>query len=167
LTLAAATDTTPIAATIRVPQWPPVRHEAVAREAPTPVSSRPRVDRVGSALPDRVVALGADLGLIADARRALSFLYCWPSWFLLTIEATATDSPLPSAPRANLERAWEMEDDWGNVYAGMETGAWSGQDNGAHVAFAPGLDRRARELRLSFPDPFGRGQLNAVVAVPR
>lgn len=167
LTLSATAfmDAAAITALIRLPHWPPSRHEAVARVATRPTRGRPRLDQVGSALPDRVVALSADLGVIADVRRALTVLYCWPTWFLLTIEAP-TDA-LPVTQRAVFEHAWEMEDDRGNTYVGMDTGGWSGRDSGAHVAFAPGLDSQARELRLSFPDPFGRaGQLTAVVAMP-
>jgi hypothetical protein len=59
-----------------------------------------------------------------------------------------------------------MEDDRGNGYAGMDTGCWYGPDYSAHIAFAPGLDPQARELRLSFSDPLGAGHLTAVLAVP-
>jgi hypothetical protein len=60
-----------------------------------------------------------------------------------------------------------MEDDQGNRYLGHWIGGWSGQDNGAHIGFAPGLDPDARQVRVSFTDPFGRaGQLTTTVAVP-
>jgi hypothetical protein len=112
-----------------------------------------------------VVALSADLGVIAQVRRALTVLYCWPAWFLLTIEAPVF--PVPVTQRPGHAQAWEMEDDRGNRYLGMNTGGWSGPDNGAHIAFTPGLDPRARQLRLAFPDPFGgAGSLTAVVSVP-
>lgn len=167
LVLSAATEAAPVTATIRLPRWPPVRHEAGARAASAPTGARPPVDRGGPPLPDRVVALGADLGVVADGRRALTLLYCWRSWFLLTVEATPGDDPPAAGRRELVDRAWEMEDDRGNVYAGMDTGGWGGPDVGAHIAFAPGLDPQARELRLSFPDPLGRaGHLTAVVGVP-
>jgi hypothetical protein len=50
----------------------------------------------------------------------------------------------------------------------MDTGGWTGRDNGAHVAFAPRLHSQAGELRLSLVDPFDRaGQFTAVVAMPK
>lgn len=105
---------------IRLPRWPPSRCEAVARTATGPMRPRPHLERAGSALPDRVVALSADLGVAADVRRALTMLYCWPSWFLLTVEAPG--GPLPVTQRTAVDHAWEMEDDRGNTYAGMDTG---------------------------------------------
>lgn len=64
LTLSATAfmDAAAITALIRLPHWPPSGHEAVARVATRPTRGRPRFDQVGSALPDRVVALSADLG---------------------------------------------------------------------------------------------------------
>jgi hypothetical protein len=49
LSATATTDTAAITALIRLPHWPPTRHEAVARGATRPTRGRPRVDRVGSA----------------------------------------------------------------------------------------------------------------------
>jgi hypothetical protein len=165
LSARAVPDRAAVTALIRLPYWPPTRHEAVARETTGPTRGRPPVDRAGAALPDRVVALSADLGVIAQVRRALTVLYCWPAWFLLTIEAPG--GPMRATQGSIFERAWEMEDDRGNRYLGMDTGGWRGPDHGAHIAFAPGLDPLARELRLSFPDPFGQaGPLTAVVSVP-
>jgi hypothetical protein len=165
LSARARADSAVVTALIRLPRWPPTRREAVTRETTGRAQGRPSVDGVGSPLPDRVVALSADLGVIAQVRRALTVLYCWPAWFLLTIEAPG--GPTRATQRSDLERAWAMEDDRGNRYLGMDSGGWSGPDNGAHIAFAPGLDPLARELRLSFPDPFGEaGWLTAVVTVP-
>jgi hypothetical protein len=150
---------------IRLPHWPPTRHAAPAQETTRHTRASPPVDRAGAALPDRVVALSADLGIIARIRRALTVMYCWPAWFLVTIEAP--DLPMPVMPRPRHDQAWEIEDDRGNRYLGMNTGGWNGPDNGAHIAFTPGLDPRARQLRLAFPDPFGQaGSLTAAVAVP-
>jgi hypothetical protein len=85
---------------------------------------------------------------------------------VLTIEAPG--GPLPVRERAAFDYAWVLDDDRGNRYTGMDTGGWSGPNNGAHVAFAPRLDPQARELRLSFFDPFGRaGHLTALVPVPQ
>lgn len=157
----AATITSPI----RLPQWPPTRHAAPARETTGLTRASPPVDRAGAILPDWVVAPSADLGIIAHIRRALTVMYCWPTWFLLTIEAPVFQMPVTPQPRH--ERAWEIEDDRGNRCLGMNTGGWSGPDNGAHIAFTPGLDPRARQLRLAFPDPFGHaGSLTAAVTMP-
>jgi len=166
LTLAARTmsERAAVAALIPVPHGP-TRQEATCRETTFAPRARPSIDRAGSAVPDRVVALGADLGVVADVRRVLTVLYCWPAWFLLTIEAPG--GPFRSGSRRRFEQAWELADDRANTYAGVYTGGWSGRENGAHIAFAPGLDPQARELRLSFPDPFGRvSQLTAVAIVP-
>jgi hypothetical protein len=165
LSARAIADGAAVTALIRLPPWPPVRHDAVARETVGPTPGRPTVDAAGSALPDRVVTLSADLGVIAQVRRALTVLYCWPTWFLLTIEAPG--GPLQATQRWSVEAGWEGEDDRGNRYLGMTIGGWSGPDHGAHIALAPGLDPLARELRLFFPDPFGwAGPLTAVVSVP-
>ena len=165
LSAKAMTDGATVTALIRLPHGPPTPHEAACRVTTFPSRARPSIDRGGSDLPDRVVALGVDLGVIADVRRVLTVLYCWPAWFLLTIEAAG--GPFPVRPPSPFEQAWEMADDRGTTYLGGYTGGWSGRDNGAHIAFAPGLDPQARELRLTFPDPFGRvSQLTAVAVVP-
>lgn len=166
VTLSGTTDTAAINALIQLPHWPPARYDAPTRAVTTaPALATLRLDRAGRPLPDRVVALSADLGLIAGVRRALTSLYCWPSWFLMTLEAAGDQ--LSVMPRAVHKESWDIEDDRGNHYAGGWIGGWSGQDNGAHIAFTPQLDPQARELRVSFTDPFGRaGRLTTVVAVP-
>jgi hypothetical protein len=112
------------------------------------------------------VALGADLGVIAGIRRALTSVYCWPSWFVMTIEAAGDQ--FSRTPRAVLDQSWEIEDDRNNHYEGRCIGTWSGQHDGAHIAFGPGLDPVASEVRVSFTDPFGRaGRLTTTVAVAR
>lgn len=166
LTLSGATGTEAIQTLIQLPQWPPARFDAPTHTmAAAALPATLRLDRAGRTLPDRVVPLSADLGVIAGIRRALTSLYCWPSWFLMTVEAAG--APLPVTPGVVHKRSWEMEDDQGNRYLGHWIGGWSGQDNGAHIGFAPGLDPEARQVRVSFTDPFGRaGQLNTTVAVP-
>jgi hypothetical protein len=165
LSATAMPDGAAVTALIPLPHWPPTRREAVARETTGPTQGRTTVDRVGSPLPDQVIALNTDLGVVAQVRRALTVMYRWPAWFLLTVEARGF--PMQETKRSASEQAWEMDDDRGNRYLGMDTGGWSGPDSGAHIAFAPGLDPLARELRLSFPDPFGQvGSLTAVVSVP-
>lgn len=165
LSATAMPDGAAVIALIPLPYCPPARREAVARETTGPTQRKTTVDRAGSALPDQVVALSTDLGVVAQVRRALTVMYRWPAWFLLTVETPG--APMRKPQRSAFEQAWEMEDDRGNRYLGMSTGGWSGPDSGAHIAFAPGLDPLARELRLSFPDPFGQVRsLTAVVSVP-
>jgi hypothetical protein len=166
LTVSSTTDTGAITTRLQLPHWPPPRHDALTEAAPsTQIHAPRRPDQTGEPLPDRVIPLSADLGVTAGVRRALTSLYCWPSWFLMTVEAGG--DPLPIKPEAVQAHSWEMEDDRGNEYLGAWTGGWSGRDNGAHIAFAPGLDPEAGQLRLSFTDPFGRaGRLTTRVTIP-
>jgi hypothetical protein len=166
LNLSGTTANGAIATRLQLPHWPPVRHHAPTEEATSaPRRATRRPDQSGQPLPDRVVPISADLGVIAGVRRALTSLYCWSTWFLMTVEAAG--DPLPIKPGAIHEHSWEMEDDRGNEYLGARIGGWSGSDNGVHVAFAPGLDPEARQLRLSFTDPFGRAtRLTTLVTMP-
>jgi hypothetical protein len=84
LSAKAMTDGATVTALIRLPHGPPTPHEAACRVTTFPSRARPSIDRGGSDLPDRVVALGADLGVIADVRRVLTVSYCWPSSFFLS-----------------------------------------------------------------------------------
>jgi hypothetical protein len=154
LTVSGIADGTAFTTVIGLPGWPPATHAALTQAVTTngaaPGSDRP--DEAGTPLPDRVVALSTDLGIVGDVRRVLTTLYCWPGWFLLAIEASG--AVVPQQPPDLVPAVWEMHDDQGNRYRGRWRGGWGGADTGAHVAFAPGLDPHARELRLSFPDPF-------------
>lgn len=166
LTLSGRIETGGITTRLELPHWPPTRYDALAEATTSPPSRAPRRPaQTGESLPDRVVALSADLGSVAGARCALTSLSCWPSWFMLTVEAVG--AALRMHPRESQAHSWEMEDDRGNEYLGAWTGGWSGADSGSHIAFGPGLDPDARQLRLSFTNPFGQaGGLTTVVTVP-
>lgn len=165
VTLSGPTDTA-VPAPVRLPHWPPARYDAFAQTVKTaPRPGTPRHHEADRPLPDRVIALSADLGVTAGVHRAITSLYCWSSWFLMTIEATGDH--LSVEPQVVSTHSWEMEDDRRNQYVGAWTGGWSGRDYGAHIAFTPGLDTQARSLQLFFTDPFGRtGDLTTIVEVP-
>ena len=112
-----------------------------------------------------IAGLGAAL-VLAGVERLLP-IYRGVTSHDPVMDGEVTGNPDRLTPEELHEQAWEIEDDRGNRYLGMNTGGWNGPDNGTHIAFAPGLDPRARQLRLAFPDPFGHaGSLTAAVAVP-
>jgi hypothetical protein len=166
LTLSDGTAETAVTTRLELAQWPPPRYDATTETSPAAPARAPRrPDEAGEPLPDRVIPLSADLGVVAGVRRALTSLYCWPSWFLMTVEAVGEARQIK--PAVIHAQSWEMEDDRGNEYVGAWSGGWSGRDNGVHVAFGPGLDPNARQLRLAFTDPFSQtGRLAAQVTVP-
>jgi hypothetical protein len=166
LTLSIATGDETIDAVVPLPNWPPGRTDAPARVTTDTTSDAPTlVDRGGTTLPDRVIAISADLGVLGGIRRAMTSLYCWPSWFMVTLEARGS-IPASCGPMTQLT-AWSVEDDRGNRYAGRWTGGWSGRHGGAHGTFTPQLDPMAQRLHVEFDDPFGdAGKLCADVALP-
>lgn len=162
LTLSAVTDDAEVSTTIPLPRWPAAVIDASASPAPPDDGSIHVLHDDGPAAPSHVVPLCADMGVDGDIRRVATHLYCWPSWFMLTVEAAGDHIPMTRESPFN--RPWYLEDDRGRRYHGAMRGGWSGADTGVHVVCAPGLDPLARELRLTFTDPFGRsGRLSAVV----
>jgi hypothetical protein len=168
LTLSGSRESAAFTSAVEFPAWPPETHDVPSQlvTADRPDSAHPYPDRPGEPLPDRVMALNVDLGVVADVRRVLTTLYCWPGWFLLTVEATG--AVVERLPPGSTTAPWELRDDRGTHYVGRWIGGWGNGDSGAHVAFNPGLDPNARRLQLSFTDPFtDSGQFTTTIPVPR
>jgi hypothetical protein len=105
LNLSGTTANGAIATRLQLPHWPPARHHAPTEEATTaPRRATRPPHQPGKPLPDRVVPVSADLGVIAGIRRAITSLYCWSSLFLMTVEGAGdpTANQARSDPRALL-----------------------------------------------------------------
>lgn len=67
---------------VELAAWPPDTHAAPTKPVSLDraVAANPHPDTPGEPLPDHAVALNVDLGVVADVRRVLTSLYCWPDW---------------------------------------------------------------------------------------
>jgi hypothetical protein len=117
--------------------------------------------------PDRVVALGAELGGLFGAQLAIPALVVWSGWFDITVVghhtgAWADTIGLPRAGR------WCAHDDLGNRYAGASIGGGSGIGL-AHtdLTFIPALAPDATALTVEFPPSFDGRVHHATVELTR
>ena len=104
-------------------------------------------------VPERVVALGAELCPLFGARLVVPALVVWPGWFDLTVVGErrgAWGDTLLAAPVGGSR--WAAVDDRGRHYDGAATGAGSdGRLVHRDLSFAPALAPDARTLTLLVP----------------
>ncbi|HEY8544066.1 MAG TPA: hypothetical protein VIL36_03430 [Acidimicrobiales bacterium] len=104
--------------------------------------------------PDRVMALGADLGALFDAQVAIPVLTQWSTWFDVTVVGHhaggwAEASGLPRAGR------WAAHDDVGHRYVGACVGGATSPDLvRTDLSFVPALAPEATTLTVEFPPSF-------------
>jgi hypothetical protein len=105
-----------------------------------------------AALPERVVAVAADLGDLFGSRIVAPSLVVWPTWFDMAVTGGATGpwAQVLGSPRRGLR--WTASDDRGGHYVGTITGSHSGLGLCTHhLSFAPTLDPDATALTVLFP----------------
>jgi hypothetical protein len=115
--------------------------------------------------PDRVIALGAEVGPVFGSQLVVLALSAWTSWFDLTIvgEQRGTWADEPLGPRLG---RWSARDDRGNQYAGGAVGSGSGLGL-AHIdlTFIPTLAPDATSLTVVFPPSFDGRAVRATLAL--
>jgi hypothetical protein len=110
--------------------------------------------------PDRVIALGAQLGSLFGTDLIIPSLVAWPSWFDLTIVGQNSGSWAEGLGAPNRAGRWTAHDDKGRRYRGAATG--SGTSVGVvrkDLTFIPGLAADATTLTVTFPSALdGQGR---------
>jgi hypothetical protein len=110
--------------------------------------------------PDRVIALGAQLGSLFGTDLIIPSLVAWPSWFDLTIVGQNSGSWAEGLGAPHRAGRWTAHDDKGRRYRGAATG--SGSSVGVvrkDLTFIPGLAADATTLTVTFPSALdGQGR---------
>src|SRR5918995_568143 len=75
--------------------------------------------------PDRVIALGAQLGSVFGTELVIPSLAVWPSWFDLRIAGPSSGSWAEVSHALKRAGRWTAHDDHGRFYRGAATGSSS------------------------------------------
>lgn len=110
--------------------------------------------------PDRVIALGAQLGSVFGTDLVIPSLVVWRSWFDLRIAGPSSGRWAEVALAPIRAGRWTAHDDQGRSYRGAATGG-SGSVGLVHkdLSFIPGLAADATTLTVEFPSAIdGQGR---------
>lgn len=102
--------------------------------------------------PDRVVALGAELGSLFGSELVLTALVAWPTWFDLTIVGHNNGAWTDLLRHPVRAHRWAAQDNLGNHYLGASTGG-GGSLGLVHkdLSFIPALTPDAATLAITIP----------------
>lgn len=110
--------------------------------------------------PDRVIALGAQLGSVFGTELVIPSLAVWPSWFDLRIAGPSSGSWAEVSHALKRAGRWTAHDDHGRFYRGAATGS-SSSVGVVHkdLTFIPALAADATTLAVEFPSAIdGQGR---------
>jgi hypothetical protein len=110
--------------------------------------------------PDRVIALGAQLGSVFGTDLVIPSLVVWPSWFDLRIAGPSSGRWAEVAHAPVRAGRWTAHDDQGRPYRGAATGS-SSTVGLVHkdLSFIPGLAADATTLTVELPSAIdGQGR---------
>jgi hypothetical protein len=145
-----------------IPAPPPPAPDACTIDDPRPICATCRSSQSSvfaakhptRSHPDRVIALGAELGLLFGSQIVIPTLTVWPTWFDLSVVGTGTgDGAWADGLRA-FKRAgrWAAHDNHGHRYIGASTGGSSGLGLvRKNLSFIPTLAPEATTLTVTFP----------------
>ena len=157
------------AVTIALPAASPTvrRAAAVLDPAAEMLRSGFRGDAEGSPVrPTRVLPVATAVDGAGERDMCVLTIDLRPDWFAVHIGGggpLAVDDDLERASRRLLHHGWSAGDDLGGRYAGSGCSTHSGYPWTATATLTPALDPTARELRLTFPHPFGPGTVTATL----
>jgi hypothetical protein len=104
------------------------------------------------AVPERVLALAAELGELAGSRIVVPSLVVWPTWFDVTVTGDASGPWAEVLGSPHRAARWIATDDQAHDYVGTIAGSHSGLGLCTHeLSFTPTLDPNATRLTLVFP----------------
>jgi hypothetical protein len=116
--------------------------------------------------PDRVVALGAELGLLFGSPLVIPSLTVWPTWFDLSIVGTGDGAWADGLNAFKRAGRWTAHDDHGHHYTGASTGGSGGLGLvRKNLSFIPTLAPDATTLSVTFPPSFDGRAHHATVAL--
>jgi hypothetical protein len=115
-------------------------------------------------VPERVIALGAEIGDLFGSRIVMPSLVVWPTWFDLTVTGESSGPWAQVLGSPHRAARWTATDDRGHDYVGTISGSHSGLGLCTHnLTFAPALDPDATSLIVAFPASFDGRRARATI----